>query len=118
MRALLALLLVTALGIGVGQAAGLPLSDAVLQTGSDSLVCDEDGVYLSYVTAGDNATGVTITGIDPACKGLVFTFHLFTEAGTTTITGFPLHAPTQSISFAAVPISQVEGAKIFFFGPD
>ena len=118
MRAVLALLLVTALGIGVGQAAGLPLFDAVLQSGSDSLVCDEDGVHLSYVTAGANATGVTVTDIDPACEGLVFTFHLFTEAGTTTITGFPVHAPTQSVSFPDVPIAEVEGAKIFFFGPD
>jgi len=118
MRAVLALLLVTALGIGVGQAAGLPLSDAVLQTGSDSLVCDEDGVHLSYVTAGDNATGAKIESIDAACAGLVFQFYLFTEAGTTTITGFPAHAPTQSVSFGAVPISEVEGAKVFFFGPD
>ncbi|MDO8616233.1 MAG: hypothetical protein Q7T33_10960 [Dehalococcoidia bacterium] len=119
MRAVLALLLVTALGIGVGQAAGLSLSDAVFQTGSDSLVCDEDGVHLSYVTAGVNATGAKITGIDPACDGLAFTFNLFkTEAPTTTITGFPVHAPSQSISFAAVPISQVEGTNIFFFGSD
>ncbi len=112
------LLPVSALGMGAGQAAGLPLSGAVLQTGSDSLVCDEDGVYLSHVTAGDNATGVTITGIDAACQGFAFTLYLFTEAGTTTITGLPLHAPTQSLSFAAVPISHGQGAKIFFFEPD
>ncbi len=118
MRAVLALLLVTALGIGVGQAAGLPLSDAVGQTGGDSLVCDEDAVRLSYVTVGDNATGAKIEGIDAACAGLVFQFYLFTEAGVTTITGFGLNAPTQSIGFPGVPISEVEGAKVFFFGPD
>jgi hypothetical protein len=118
MRTVVSLLPVSALGMGVGRAAGLPLSGAVLQTGSDSVVCDEDGVYLSYVTVGDNATGVTITGIDPACEVLALTFHLLTEAGTTTITSLPLHAPTQSIFFAAVPTSQVEGAKIFFFEPE
>jgi len=47
MHAVLAPLLVTALGIGVGQAAGLRLPDAILQTDSDSLVCDEDVVGLS-----------------------------------------------------------------------
>jgi hypothetical protein len=58
-------------GVAYAAAAQLIVNGGALQSGSAAnLVCDEDGVSLSYTLDGDgNVTSATVSDIDAACEG-------------------------------------------------
>jgi outer membrane biosynthesis protein TonB len=58
-------------GVAYAAAAQLIVNGGTLQSGSAAnLICDDDGVSLSYTLDGDNnVTAATVSDIDPACVG-------------------------------------------------
>jgi hypothetical protein len=69
-------------------AAGLDVSSQGLQSGSDTVICDADGVDVSYNVAfsgGDYVVqSITVSDIDGGCDGETVAVTVVTDAGSTT----------------------------------
>ena len=100
MKLLLAVLFAVGLtGVAYAAAAQLIVNGGALQSGSaENLVCDEDGVSLSYtLDAENNVTAATVSEIDPACVG----------AGLTMV----IHASEEEVDEAPVAL-EVDGETV------
>jgi hypothetical protein len=69
-------------GVAYAAAAQLIVNGGALQSGSaENLVCDEDGVSLSYTLDNENnVTSATVSDIDPTCVGAGLTMVIHTAS--------------------------------------
>ena len=99
-------------------ASGLQVNDGLLQLGSDVLICDPDGVTVSLAANGGMATQATVSGISPACQGLVMTFDTDATEGCLPCIWVSTGASVHVFNFTDVPIASINSVQINIFGAD
>lgn len=112
-------MVVSLASLGAAAAAALSVTSGTVQSGSDSdLVCDEDGVTVSWLLNGSGqATGAQVSNIDmPGCATN------FLKFDTDAIEGCPCFVAalaTSVVSFSLGPLSPtaINSVTIVMVGP-
>jgi len=120
-KALGLLLTPIVLAATLGVAAALPVSGGLVQGGGDAdLLCDEDGVELSYSVSGGSITDATVSGIADDCDGVSMIVVFDVDPGSDqTFLVFVVVTDTYSFNLVPdIPVTELSGVTITWAGID
>jgi hypothetical protein len=124
-KVLAAALVFVVVSQAVGWAAGASVSGATIAAGADNdLLCDEDGVTVTYTLVGSSVTHSLVSGIDADCKGatLVATWDVFPAGPSLNDQGLlvgSLSSTSAQKTFSpAIAVTDLLGVVITIFGND
>ncbi len=110
------------LALVAGNAAGLLPAGGIAQAGQEAdLLCDEDGVSVSYGLTGDlsSISSVTVSGIDSDCSGTVMLVRVQFDSEPLNFLVVPLSPGSRSFTISpARPVQALQGVTITIIGQD